>query len=447
MRLRAFGNEKENNVWETIKNLIIRLFGVKPEKSSGETERQNRWVSKYEDPTGINFTEIFASRLTTLAVTDATLSVNGDSRRAALIYDTLSEQIWNKKQSIVAAALGCGGIMLIPYISDNRIYIDTVTQNRICINETRGGNVTKCTVIASYIKKGTHTYIRLTDHSLENGVYVIKSRAVADNVPVPLSILPEWATVSPEIRIANVKRLPVGYLRCPKDNRRPDSVEGVPITFGCEEQIKNIEETLSQAAREYKLKSCFVGVDDTMLGPDKKLPSDGLFKTFRGDGDGELWHEFSPEIRSSAYAERIKQQFELLEKQVGTSKGILTVPEAAATATEVRRGQYDTFALISAIRNAVEKAINDVAYAVDVLANYANLSPSGKYEVKIDWDLSLLEDSAQTWQQMRDAQSIGAMSKAELRAFLTNENLEKAQSKIDEIRAKEPSMADLIGEG
>ena len=40
---------------------------------------------------------------------------------------------------------------------------------------------------------------------------------------------------------------------------------------------------------------------------------------------------------------------------------------------------------------------------------------------------------------------MGARSKAELRAWQTGESLEDAQKAVDEIAAKEPSMATLIG--
>ena len=58
----------------------------------------------------------------------------------------------------------------------------------------------------------------------------------------------------------------------------------------------------------------------------------------------------------------------LLEKAVGTSRGILTAPETgAATATEIRAANHDTFALVSAIRRMWEAALGDMAYAADVL--------------------------------------------------------------------------------
>ena len=57
----------------------------------------------------------------------------------------------------------------------------------------------------------------------------------------------------------------------------------------------------------------------------------------------------------------------------------------------------------------------------------------------------MLEDTAVTWQQLKDARSMGIRSKAEVRAWLTGETIEEAQARIDEIEAAEPVISDLIG--
>ena len=171
-----------------------------------------------------------------------------------------------------------------------------------------------------------------------------------------------------------------------------------------------------------------------------------MFKTFQGSGDNDdMWHEYSPEIRSAAYSSRVQELFELLEKAIGTSKGILTAPEAAATATEIRRAQHDTWALVGNIRKAAEKAIDNTVYAINVLCNYYGLTPPGDYTVQYDWDMSMLENSGETWQQLKDGRSMGIRSKAELRAWQTGETIEEAQAAIDKIEESEPVMQDLIG--
>lgn len=50
----------------------------------------------------------------------------------------------------------------------------------------------------------------------------------------------EWGGIAPEIRIGNVERLPIGIFRCPASNRRPKTMEGVPITYGCKATMDKI---------------------------------------------------------------------------------------------------------------------------------------------------------------------------------------------------------------
>ena len=52
------------------------------------------------------------------------------------------------------------------------------------------------------------------------------------------------------------------------------------------------------------------------------------------------WLVYAPDIRHEALYARLDRLFALMEKAVGTSRGILTAPETgAATATEIRRRQ------------------------------------------------------------------------------------------------------------
>lgn len=99
------------------------------------------------------------------------------------------------------------------------------------------------------------------------------------------------------------------------------------------------------------------------------------------------------------------------------------------------------------IRAVLEKGIGDYLHACDVLANYYGLSPMGEYEVKFDWSYFMIESSAESWAQLKDAQAMGIKSKAEVRVWLNpNETLEEAQEKILEIQKNEPTMTDLLGE-
>jgi len=141
-------------------------------------------------------------------------------------------------------------------------------------------------------------------------------------------------------------------------------------------------------------------------------------------------------------------QCAMLEKQIGTSRGILTDPLSTYQNTqETRRALYDTFSIIDDIRESLNDGINDFLYGCDVLANYYNLSPMGTYQLVTDWSYSFIEDDTVAWNQMVQGKNQGVISKVELRQFLKpDESLEEAQKMIDEIKAEEPTTKDLLGE-
>ncbi|MBQ9428608.1 MAG: hypothetical protein IJU41_03580 [Clostridia bacterium] len=428
-------------MWQSIKTILMRLFGVKPQ-SDGYYKRSAEWALAYENAEEINFTAIFASKLSSLAVTDSDVNVDGDNRRAAYIGDVL-KATHAKAQKIVSSALGYGGAALVPCLLNGGLYVDIVPSGRFFVIEKSGDAIKKAIMLSDYNVCNSRKYARWTEYTLEDGACVIRNKATVDGAPFDLGALPEWEGIAPEISVPGADQLLLGYMLCPIDNRRPDCLSGVPITYGCDKIIAQIQTTLEEEADEFRLKRAFVGVDSTFFGKDDRLPKSGLFKLFDSTG-GDLWREYSPEIRSAAYSARVQELFELLEKAVGTSKGILTAPEAATTATEVRRAQHDTFALVGNIRAAYKAAISELAQAVDILCNYYNLTPPGEYSIAFDFDQSMLEDTAETWQQLKDGRSMGLRSKAELRAWQTGETLAEAQAAVDEIEQNEPVISDLI---
>ena len=176
------------------------------------------------------------------------------------------------------------------------------------------------------------------------------------------------------------------------------------------------------------------------------LPLNGLFKKI-DSGDDTFFEEFSPAIRDSSYFARLQELYQRLEKEVGTSRGILSEVETRnATATEIKKAMYDTFTICDDMRTNIEKAMDDFFYACNVLANAYNLSPQGEYELDFDWSYSLLEDPQQEFNQMMQCESKGIISKVEIRQWMNpDETLEEAEKKIKEIEDSNPDIKQLLG--
>lgn len=425
-------------------NRILALFGKKQLPDDMIMQTNDRFTYEYENDEDINFTAIFSNKLASITVSDSNIDVVGDSKRAELLQNVL-KRLKKKLKKIIARDLGTGGVLVVPYVNRNKIYFNIITQNRLSINKMIGDDIIDCTIMAEHIVKNRNHYYRWTDYTLENNNLYIRYRATLDGEPVEMSLIPEWSNIE-DMSITNVDKMPFMYIKSPIDNRKEMDKYGAPITYGCDKQIAKIMKDLEQIDREYGLKEAFVGADITMFKGDNALPVNGLYKKINA-GDDNFWEVFDPAFRDTSLYNKLTNDFALLEKQIGTNRGILTDPLSTyQNKDEARRANQDTFAIIDDIRDSLEDGLKDFLYACDVLANYFGLSPQGEYELSTDWSYSILEDSSQEFSQLCQGEAKGVIKKSELRQYLKpNETLEEAQKVIEEIKKESPSTKDLLG--
>ncbi|MBQ4512242.1 MAG: hypothetical protein II969_04565 [Anaerolineaceae bacterium] len=444
------------NFTDSIRNIVKRLFGIDPIVSQNETnilEEQNR---RYKNLHGVNLTAIFAGKLSALTVTESSVEVVGDNQRAQSLNNSI-QAIWGKVRKWTSIAYGTGGVLLIPYVSGGKLFTDIVPQSSMVINRINGDEILAVSILADTSVHNDERFFRWTDYSMDKtGTVTIRQRATnATGGPVAFDRFPEWADIQEEMAITGCEHLPLAYIKCPIDNRRNEALYGVPITYGCDDLMKEIEECLEDIRREYKLKKPIVGMDETLFdikNNRRNLPVTGLFMpTTPGglDGASKLWRVYDPAIRDSSYYNRLVNLYELLEKQVGTSKGILTEQTSrGATATEIKAGLYDTYSIVQLMREAIAQGIDRLAYAMNVLNNYYSLSPMGEFEVAFDWSYAMIESSQETFNQLTTALQMDAIETAELRNYvIAGETLDEARERVAEIqqaKAEAQQAADLL---
>ena len=425
---------------------IFRLFNIQSQTTQKEVEDNQKYAVEYERIDEINFNSIFSNKLANYVINDSNVNITGENARVELLDKTI-QSMWKKAKKITSMGFGYGGVILVPYVKSGKIYYNIVSQSRVTIDEVEGENIIGATIIADKrtVNRGignSKTYYRLTNYRVRNGNIEITQKFTDENgheVAVP----DFWKNIELKKVITGVDRALFGYIKSPINNRKTDDKYGVPITYGCDSTIAEIKETMKQLYREYKLKEAFVGADSTMFNGKDSLPLNGLFKKVDA-GDDNFFEVFDPAFRP--FTERLQELFKRLEHQIGTSAGILSeVNTQNATATEIKRSMYDTFTLVDGMRSNIEKGIEDFLYSANVLANAYNLTPQGDYEVSFDWDYSLLEDSQETFGQLITAQAKGIISEVEIRQWLKpDETLEDSQKAIEEIKASEPTVDDLI---
>lgn len=440
-------------IWGTIIDWIKRLFGVDPIMTREQYQANSQFATLYGETREVNFTAIFAGKIATFVASESVVTVTAPTKDGPItkrieLLDSVLQNFWTKSRKYVAQLLGIGGIAIVPYVADGQIYFDVVSQDRISINQKRGDHIIAATILADMITRNGKRYYRWADYQLVGSSHILSNKATSEGGPIPMDSIPEWAGIQDEISITGVDSLLFAFIKSPVDNRQTHDLYGVPITYGCGKIIAETQELLKQIEQEYKLKKSFIGLDSRLVDKEtNKLKTDGLFAYLTGTDKDSFWTVFDPAIRDTAYYARLDRLFELLEKQVGVSRGILTEPTSrGATATEIKAGLYDTYSMVESVRDVLERGISDFMYACDVLANAYSLSPTGEYDIRFDWSYALIESSQETFAQYVTGESIGAIETAEVRNYLqSEETLEESRQRVEEIKAQNKKMAnDLL---
>lgn len=436
-----------------LKNIFLwilqNIFKIQTQTTNKEVEDNTKFAVDYERIDDINFNSIFSNKLANYVITDSNVNLTKENQRVELLDKTI-QNVWKKAKKIVSMGFGYGGVVIVPYVKGRKIYYNIVSQNRLTIDMTDGENITGATILAE--KKviqasigNPKIFLRWTNYRVQNGNITIE-QVFTDEQGKRVTTPDFWKNIQEKQIITGVDRVLFGYIKSPINNRKTNDKYGVPITYGCDKTIKEIKDTMKQLCREYDLKQAFVGADVTMFNGKDALPVNGLFKKIDA-GDDTFFEVFDPAFRP--YTDRLEELYRRLEHEIGTSPGILSQVETQnATATEIKRAMYDTYTIVDDMRSNVEKAIEDFLYSANVLANAYNLSPQGEYEVSFDWDYSLLENSQETFNQLITAQSKGFISDVEVRQWLKpSETLEESEKAIEKIKASEPSVESIIGNG
>ena len=432
-------------------NKILAIFRRKTITTDSEYSKNELYNMQYQDIMSINYNAIFSTKLSNYCANESNIDIKGENKRAKYLNE-IAQTIWEDRKRIFNRMLGTGGVFVIPFYAKGEMQYNIVPQFRISINEMIGRKIINMTVLADiYIQKNGFTknmYYRWTDYIIENGNQYIRQRYTDENGSI-VNKPAIWLDINDEFMIPNVEKITVGYYKSPIDNRQSTDNYGVPITYGCDSTIKEIKETLKQIIFEYDAKKVFVGVDFTMFKKDRNgrdiLPDTPLFKKFNADKDN-LWEIFDPAFRDSAYFARLQELYARLEKQIGTSKGILTEVETQdATATAIKKALYDTFTIVADTRNAFEKGFTDLIDGINILANYYNITPMGEYEIDFDWSYDLLESTEETFAQLTQGHSLNVVKDEELRQFIfPNETLDEAKEAIEEIKSNNPDIEGML---
>jgi A118 family predicted phage portal protein len=450
-------------MWEKLKEWLRQWLGV--EVSADQQQSPDAAIRRYENITIDNVSATIANKLAMLTFADSTFVVSEEGRetpgpRVSLIREAL-EELWTANAtSITAQTFGKGGKVIVPVVRGKEVTLDTIDHNRFMIRSMVGNRITSATIILDTETADDVTYYLLADYELNGGTQTIRYRVKSENGGwYGVETFARWAGITPEITISGTDRLLFAYLRCPRDNRTDAKGFGVPITYGAETLIDELVEHANIYRREYKLTRPMLGLDATLWrkpGATMEIRSSGIDELRKTVQDGDdpfipvegaslsdksVWQFFSPAIRQEAMENRYQSLCRRVEKACGLSQGILTERQTMnyANRDEVRAAQYDTFSTIKAMRDEWQRVLDDLAYAIDVLAERFGLTAAGsrgRYTLEYDWDTSLIESTTEAFQQNMELHAAGMVSDAEMRQWVRGGTIEENQEAIEEIRAE-----------
>ena len=328
------------------------------------------------------------------------------------------------------------------------------------------GKIVEAAFIQRRIDKD-YTYSRIEYHRLDGKQVTVKnfayrksndtvnltspSRLEVDlGVEVSLTAVPEWADIQPEVVIENVDRLLFAYFKMPEANTiDTKSPLGVSAYSRVVNLIKDADYQYSRLLWEYEGGELAIDVDRDALklvtdanGNDiTQLPimQERLFRKVDLNAE-DTYQVFAPELRDASMTNGLNTILMRIEDATGLSRGTISeepqfASAEAKTATEMKILKQRSYSTNADIQSALEDALIDTVYVMDVYSTLYQITPEGKYEISFEWDDSILVDAESELTKRLQLINAGLASKLEVRMWYFGETENQAKvalQKIDE---------------
>lgn len=321
-----------------------------------------------------------------------------------------------------------GGLAMKPYASEGHIEVDMVQADRFFPTKFNSRGEVTAAVFAESLTVGKKVYTRLEYHQHEGTMYHINNKAFVkqdlDNVEVlgkevPLTAVPEWANLQEEVTLKNVKMPLFAYFKIPNANNVDDtSPLGVSVYSRAINDIKEADNQWTRLLWEFEGSELAIDADITLFKKDDKgnyeFPKgkDRLFRMMDLDDNAEKYKVFAPAIRDENLINGFNAILRRIEFNVGLAYGTLSDPNTVdKTAEEIKASKQRSYSTVSDIQKSLQTALEQLVYAMDVVAQLSGLSGRKKYEMSFDWDDSIVIDKEQELASMQQDAVAGFIRK------------------------------------
>lgn len=321
-----------------------------------------------------------------------------------------------------------GGLAMKPYASEGHIEVDMVQADRFFPTKFNSRGEVTAAVFAESLTVGKKVYTRLEYHQHEGTMYHINNKAFVkqdlDNVEVlgkevPLTAIPEWANLQEEVTLKNVKMPLFAYFKIPNANNVDDtSPLGASVYSRAINDIKEADNQWTRLLWEFEGSELAIDADITLFKKDDKgnyeFPKgkDRLFRMMDLDDNAEKYKVFAPAIRDENLINGFNAILRRIEFNVGLAYGTLSDPNTVdKTAEEIKASKQRSYSTVSDIQKSLQTALEQLVYAMDVMAQLSGLSGRKKYEMSFDWDDSIVIDKEQELASMQQDAVAGFIRK------------------------------------
>lgn len=403
------------------------------------------------------------TRLTTLEMKS---EITG-STRANYLNEQYKKVLENLNENLEIGN-AVGGLIFKPYVKDGQIYVDFVKGSCFYPTEYNSSGDIIAGIFTSQLTKGDDIYTRLEYHKfyekpiLNDINYIIKNVVYRSNnnsilgSRTDLNKVQEWANIQEETAIKYVSRPLFSYYKTPiANNIDPESPLGVSVFARAVNLIKKADKQFGRVDWEYEASEKAVYVDELATKPtsnNKKGFSVNklkgrLYKAIRtGSQASDFFKDYSPDIRDEAFWRGLNKILQRIEFNVGLAYGTLSEPSTVdKTATEIKASKQRSYATVSKMQENLQKALENLIYAIDILTTLYNLAPQGNYETSFCWDDSLVVDTEkeQTLQMQEVGQ--GLRSKVKYIMFRYGLTEEQAKKELEIINQEKMSNQEAYG--
>lgn len=369
-------------------------------------------------------------------------------------------------------------------LDDAEIEFDFIHADRFFpLSFDANGKVIEAAFVQTKVDKAKErVYLRLEYHKLEHRTVTVQNFAFestdmalasSNNIksttnlgnPIPLKTVPEWANLQPITKIENVDRLLFAYFRMPEANTvDPYSPLGVSGFSRAIQLIKDADMQYSRLLWEFEGGELAIDVDRDALKFVDEPGSTGhsvlpinrarLFRKVDLNAE-DTYNVFAPALRDNSLINGLNAIFMRIEDVCGLSRGSISEYNGVEvkTATELKIQKQRSFATNADIQMALQSALEDVVYVMNVYCTLYDITPDGEYDISFEWDDSILVDNESELSKRLTLMQNGLASKLETRMWYFGETenqakeaLQKVEEEATESMLRNASIEQTMGE-